>query len=1108
MKYARRLLSLVLAVLLSVQLLPVAVYAAEIQAEQETVLEEQELLPADALLGGISSYALDKNGKVLLNYGAYSDWIDRLDLTGASYALNFYHWLEENANASGALADFERNTTILKSGTETYYVYKVVTFEEDNVGSILALPQAERMPRAKEMVLARTKQNNTSAVAHINAVFNAFDRDHPEVFWLSGASNVLNSYSYGYDSEGKVHYSQSIYFLLKSSKFDIRGKGYLSTLTIKDAIAKRDSAVAKILAKVSGGSRYEKVQQLNKILTTTNSYNSNVADAGHDAHECISALTGRTGTSGPVCEGYARAFKVLCDKLGIPCTLVDGFAKSSVSHSGEAHMWNYVQLEDEKWYAVDVTWNDPTVNGITAANSGHEIESFLLVGAKSMVNGMEFLKSHPVSNTVSSNGVAFTNGPVLADKAYLSGSFVPVTGIYLNFSSAKLYTGETVDLAATLIPEEATVTVVWTSGNEAVAQVDENGRVTAVAPGTSTITATAGSCTASCTVTVQKPAPVYTVPAARKMTYNGQMQALADGGTIYYGTMEYSLDGVTYAQQIPQAKAAGNYTVYYRVKNLENAVTQKGSLASVIERRSLTAKVSGTVSKVYDGTAAVPAGHGLSIALTGAVAGDDVKATASYAFDSAEIGTTLVTASGITLTGADSGNYTLKAAQASAYVGNITAPDVCRHEYTKIQGKKVESCTAEGYTGDAVCQACGAVVASGNAIPAKGHMEMVISASPADCTNPGKTQGIRCAECEVTLQAQSAVPALGHDFKKGVCRRCNAIDDTYTEPTEPPTLPTEPAEPEKPTEPGQPETGYRRLWGNDRYQTAFAIADELKRLWNVDKFDTVVLASSENFADALAGSYLAAKKNAPILIGKGKNAALLWDYLNENLAEYATVYILGGQNALPDSILSGLQIPVNPVRLAGENRYETNLKILDAIPGEKQELLVATGRDFADSLSASATGLPILLVNSKEGVTLTAAQKEVLASVTDNIYILGGASAVNLSLEAEIRAATSANVYRIAGESRYETSTAMAAAFFPKADCAVVAFAGDYPDGLCGGPLAYAKKAPLILTKNGKQEAAVYMKGEAISSGYVLGGEGLISEDFAKTIFQASVILK
>jgi transglutaminase/protease-like cytokinesis protein 3 len=63
-----------------------------------------------------------------------------------------------------------------------------------------------------------------------------------------------------------------------------------------------------------------------------------------------------------VCEGYAKSFKYLMDGLNIPCTMVIGKARNS-SGNTESHAWNYVKI-DEKWYAIDVTWDDPVVIGI------------------------------------------------------------------------------------------------------------------------------------------------------------------------------------------------------------------------------------------------------------------------------------------------------------------------------------------------------------------------------------------------------------------------------------------------------------------------------------------------------------------------------------------------------------------------------------------------------------------------------------------------------------------------------------------------------------------------------------------------------------------------
>ena len=85
---------------------------------------------------------------------------------------------------------------------------------------------------------------------------------------------------------------------------------------------------------------------------------------------------------------------------------------------------------------------------------------------------------------------------------------IPVTGVSLDESSITLDVGGSQTLTATVTPEDATnKKVCWSSDNEAVATVSEDGVVTAVAGGTAVITATThdGLFTASCTVTVNAP---------------------------------------------------------------------------------------------------------------------------------------------------------------------------------------------------------------------------------------------------------------------------------------------------------------------------------------------------------------------------------------------------------------------------------------------------------------------------------------------------------------------------------------------------------------------------------------------------------------------------
>ena len=288
-----------------------------------------------------------------------------------------------------------------------------------------------------------------------------------------------------------------------------------------------------------------------------------------------------------------------------------------------------------------------------------------------------------------------------------------------------------------------------------------------------------------------------------------------------------------------------------------------------------------------------------------------------------------------------------------------------------------------------------------------------------------------------------------------------------------------------------------RLFGSGRYETGYAVADALKEALGVEKFEAVVVATGKNFADALAGSYLAVEKNAPILLTNGKddNVAQLHAYIKANVAEGGKIYILGGEAAVPAAVeaIDGYEVE----RLFGDSRYDTNLAILEEAGVAGDSIIVATGKTFADSLSASAAKLPILLV--KPDGTLNDAQKEILAGMK-NIYIVGGDGAVSASYEAELK--EFGTVTRVFGESRYDTSVEVAKTFCKDVDKAVIASGKNFPDGLCGGPLAAALNAPLVLTKDGGAGAAAgYVAENGIAGGYVLGGDGALTDATVEEVF-------
>ena len=243
-------------------------------------------------------------------------------------------------------------------------------------------------------------------ISFVPYICNCISLDYPEAFWLGSSYNYFNltNYKISYDprgNTGKVKYEHTLHFTLKRSIYDIRRDAFPTEADVTDGIARYQTAIDSILFECPIDSdRYEQLRYLNDWLTTHNCYSSILSGYRPDfCYSPLSALEGSVGINGPVCEGYARALKVLGDKLGIPGMLLAGMAQSAPEDDGEDHMWNYVQLENGEWYAIDVTWNDPVVDGAThEALSGHETRNWFLLGSESLVGpDFTFIQSHPVT---------------------------------------------------------------------------------------------------------------------------------------------------------------------------------------------------------------------------------------------------------------------------------------------------------------------------------------------------------------------------------------------------------------------------------------------------------------------------------------------------------------------------------------------------------------------------------------------------------------------------------------------------------------------------------------------------------------------------------------
>ena len=264
-----------------------------------------------------------------------------------------------------------------------------------------------------------------------------------------------------------------------------------------------------------------------------------------------------------------------------------------------------------------------------------------------------------------------------------------------------------------------------------------------------------------------------------------------------------------------------------------------------------------------------------------------------------------------------------------------------------------------------------------------------------------------------------------------------------------------------------------------------------------------MVAYSDEFADALSASAFAQENEAPILVVNESNEEYVKKYIEQNLIKGGKVYIMGGNAAVTERFEESL-LEYDVSRLGGDDRYETNLLTLKQLNlGGEDTIIIASGLDYADALSASSTGLPIMIVGDK----LTESQIAYLKTLggDDTYYIAGGTSAVSSEVEKQLKDLNLGTIKRLAGDDRYETSALIAETFYSRTTLAYLASGNDFPDGLTGGVLAGlsrdGKGAPLLLVNNHNTNlAASYIEDAGVRTVKAIGGTAAISDETLKAV--------
>ena len=145
---------------------------------------------------------------------------------------------------------------------------------------------------------------------------------------------------------------------------------------------------ASIVAGIPQGTNAEKLLYLHDYLITHCEY-----DLTYSKTNAYNALV----EGSAVCDGYTKAYKVLCDQAGLTCEFL---SSDAINHS-----WNMVQVGggDTAWYYVDCTWDDP-INGSSLLPESNCRHANFLMSREACIN-----TNHASSDWVNGKGESVYN---------------------------------------------------------------------------------------------------------------------------------------------------------------------------------------------------------------------------------------------------------------------------------------------------------------------------------------------------------------------------------------------------------------------------------------------------------------------------------------------------------------------------------------------------------------------------------------------------------------------------------------------------------------------------------------------------------------------------
>ena len=228
------------------------------------------------------------------------------------------------------------------------------THLKENSVDLSTVVQEEGLYTTKECNSGKYKESEIykNLFAQVMRAMDAYIRDDVNLYWCNAfGAGIRVHFDHVENPEDPSGYyyqvSYTIFWYFTAYYEDIIAEMPETEAALNEL---RAETAAKLLANPN---RYQIILAIQDSIAELVSYPSTNLSAQY-YHTITGALLDKYGHQ-VVCEGYSRLFSILCHDYEIPVMNVEGYSYSGGSLD---HMWNYVQMEDGKWYLIDLTWND------------------------------------------------------------------------------------------------------------------------------------------------------------------------------------------------------------------------------------------------------------------------------------------------------------------------------------------------------------------------------------------------------------------------------------------------------------------------------------------------------------------------------------------------------------------------------------------------------------------------------------------------------------------------------------------------------------------------------------------------------------------------------